>query len=727
DKGVSPAVAQVIQKAISYNPNNRYASAKDMRDALLRTPEEEPPKSKKRINIFYGCAAAVFLFGLVIMGIGLSQTRRTKEMHIDAQDAEKALYAGDYTAALREAGAAVGSGNLLDPPAPADAQKILANVLGIYQFEDGYRPWYSIPTAEYGSPVFARISPNGTRLAVMFRQSGGDGAAVIQMWDTETGRVLQRLETDGVLGSFAFLDNEHLIYATGGQLICESFESGGVSWKTEPRPNRGPVCLALSGAGNKAAVMFENDSTVYRCNTVNSTSGDTIPYEEISLDSSLESLNERLFALNEDGSRLAVSFSGSDLAVYDIEDSRAVRREEMSLQDTQSGFTNFEGGFYDGLNYDGGSQKRVSRFFYAAFMEDETGYVSEYYRHDLDGTDETGEPLGAPRQYETIYARVDRGGMYRTQGSTFFKVPTELEGYGKLGELEQPINLLEHYFTEIQNDGRILLGTASIIQVRGEDGKSILLSIPLSKEDISYDRGCISGNYVALISSKGSRISVLKWMPGEARSFYGYPVLQENKAVRRTVRSDRGAVILYDETGYAVCENSSAKSLSWIKYADYGSGGRVLEVQYERHVGGDRIKVIRENGILYCPVQGGEEPEETADENPVAQTFAVRYQSLLENNAIKNTVKNQEILSISTSANSDWTLVSLRGINMEGRSLLLDRTCEIIAEIPVVCDTLADGTLFADNGSGVIAEALIASLEDMRKEAQTREGRLGFA
>ena len=74
DNGVSAAIAQVILKAVSYNPNNRYASAKEMRKALLELPGQAENwfRQRNRRRFLAGAAAAILLllagFAMTVMG-----------------------------------------------------------------------------------------------------------------------------------------------------------------------------------------------------------------------------------------------------------------------------------------------------------------------------------------------------------------------------------------------------------------------------------------------------------------------------------------------------------------------------------------------------------------------------------------------------------------------------------------------------------------------------------
>ena len=113
--GVTDDVAEVILKAISADPQNRYRSAKRMQDALTKLPlaNREPDKKSnhRKITVLSRLYAAL---GTLLIALGVVLTVQFQSMKECAVKACDAFAQGNYTVALRLAREAGGLGGAPD-------------------------------------------------------------------------------------------------------------------------------------------------------------------------------------------------------------------------------------------------------------------------------------------------------------------------------------------------------------------------------------------------------------------------------------------------------------------------------------------------------------------------------------------------------------------------------------------------------------------------------------
>ena len=498
--GVTDDVAAVILKAISVDPQNRYSSAKRMRDALTKLPlaNSEPDKKSnhRKITVFSRLCAALGAF-LIVLGLVLNSHFQT--MKECAGKAGDAFAQGNYTEALRLAREAVGH-YMPSMFVPEQGREAMARILGRDQSGAGYRPWASLPIEE-GCPVRIRLSQDENWLVVLLKRSEQD---------TETFRILacsmkehqiRTLSAVSRLNDFGFGDNHTILYVDGNQLISYDLNSGKQEWTQPPQPEddvAAPIALAVSGNQTRVAVLYPESNQVCLYDVPNGTLGDTV-----TLDETPKELHKRMFFLDEKGDTLAVSLSGADVGVYDVSSNR--RMEGVVLKETDNNYTDYEGGFYNSwlifaasVTYDDGEMRGERDLFDLNAMR----RGAELYEYRLDATD-----------YKSYHVRTDKDGMFLATGNWYLHVIDEEMRWGPSNDMEGPILLLEH--TPVDDGGRLLVGIRSEVFV--VDDKTDTEFLKLSSDAEPWNLGVLSPEWLILTGTSRQMLSVLRWTPERVR------------------------------------------------------------------------------------------------------------------------------------------------------------------------------------------------------------------
>ena len=168
DRDFSPQVAAIINRAMRQDPNLRYQSAAEMLADLRGLRANDPRVRRRKLVRRIACAAFAVCFGTGIgcAFAGLKRMQTTDNWLKLAEYADNALQVGDTSAAIDYALQALPeqSGLLVPAPLP-QAQRALADALGVYDLEDTYQAHGSV--ALPSAPLSVRIAPDGSTAAVI--------------------------------------------------------------------------------------------------------------------------------------------------------------------------------------------------------------------------------------------------------------------------------------------------------------------------------------------------------------------------------------------------------------------------------------------------------------------------------------------------------------------------------------------------------------------------------
>ena len=351
-----------------------------------------------------------------------------------AEYSRNALQDGDLERALNYALEAFPEGDsVLQPAQVPEAQAALTDALGVYDLSDGYKVHgtLELPSA----PLYLAVSPDSTTVSCVCESS-------LSVFDTESRSLLAALPTaDSALSEAAYLDADTLLYAGEDGISCYEIGNERIRWSGEPATG-----IAVSADGKRAAGVYKDESHVSIYDTEDGTFLKQIDlngrHQSVAVNDVFANPNDNLLALNEDGSLLAVSMSDGSLEIFDLGEGGRGR----ILLDGTSGYTHFEGGFYEQyfafsassteesvfvvidtetMEQTGGFQS-AARF---SVLADEEGICVQTENLFVQIDPVTGEqkPLVTTGENILAYARDDENALIATEGAFSFYGPGAVE------------------------------------------------------------------------------------------------------------------------------------------------------------------------------------------------------------------------------------------------------------------------------------------------------------
>lgn len=711
EQGVSPAVAAIVGRAMAPDPDRRYQTAADMLFAFKRLHENDPraKRHRHRMATTAGVLAAVFLLGGASALTGLDQLkkaeaaarqvaeaaqqaaeaaealeRRNKEALAAIRSGEAAYQNGDISRAVDDALKVIG----MDSPYGAQAQKLLTDALGIYDLSAGFKADRVLGLS--GEPLKVVLSPGGTRIAVLT-------SGLLSIFNTCDGTVLELLPAEpSALADVVFQGENRVIYAGSEGICAYDLEAGRELWQ-----ERRATAITLSADGTTVAAVYKNEdeATIYDAST-----GDIqrkIVFEGRRQDAVANDIfadpNDNLFALNSDGTRLAVSFSDGALWVYDLRNNE----NDAEIYDI-SEFRHFEGGFY-GRYFAFSATGQDQSVFAVVDIEEMTqtgGFASTMPFHVMANEDgiwvatenilvgldpETGE------QTETAYTQADITAFALDGGYTV--VATD-------------------------DDALSFFDLSAQLMERREGGPS-------------WHFVQLAGDYAAVGSRDAQTIHLLRLDEHDLARIFAYDKDYAHNEARVSLRD--GTVMLFRYDGFRLYDMDG----ELLEETTIPDAGEVYDQQYRREEDGCFLDVIYNSGLVrrYSAADGSLSSE-TQDEAPDGTlcdeyfTERLRIESPLhgtpaaydrETGVLVRELETDDYLTYVTQIGE---YVMTEYITTQGKryGLLLDETCETLAELPGLCDILEDGTLIFDDMRGNLRESRIYSMQELIAFAKNNEG-----
>lgn len=336
---INKQVAAIIQKSMEPNPDNRFQTVEEMRKAFDNLRKKDP--RAKRIKLVSRLTALLcgsgFLLGGYFTFVGLTRMEATQASKVLAEYSANALAEGNVTLALNYALEALPTpdGKFI-PEYTAEGQLALSQALGLYEFYEGY---HVVRNVTMDTEILGvDLTADGNIAAILTLGS----CTLIEM---STGNKLIEIPTVySALSEFFFVDNNKLFLAGEQGVMLYDCETLSPIW-TGALGTR----LAVSGNGEFFATLYKDEShatVYYKDGTLRNIVyfGDykqRVPSNDI-----FANPNDNLFAINNEGSLLAVSFDGGGLWVFDSAYQTEEEKEDFEFFDI-SDFSSFSGGFYE--------------------------------------------------------------------------------------------------------------------------------------------------------------------------------------------------------------------------------------------------------------------------------------------------------------------------------------------------------------------------------------------
>ncbi|GHU93324.1 hypothetical protein FACS1894208_02640 [Clostridia bacterium] len=715
DKEYSHGLAAIINKAMNPNPDLRFQTADEMLYAFEHLRETDPRvrRWKRTRNIASIVLTLVFLLGGLTTFVGLKQAeaeqrqiaeqerieaenqrieadrQRTEaelqEAYALAAKSADALRIGDNDAAIKYALDAMPETGDLNQVCIPEAQKALADALGVYDLSDGFK---SHKVLELPSETLKiALSPDGKVAAAIT-------LGKLTVFDTETAEIVVTLQTvDSALADVEFVGESQLVF-TGIEGIClYDLTRSKVIWTGKLATE---IAVSASGLAFASVYKDEDKATIYDANgrIVNTVSFDGRK-QRVAVNDSFANPNDNLLALSADGNWLAVSFSNGALTVFDLNAPDGA----IEIYD-ESEFFHFEGGFSGG--------------FFAFSL---TGAESSVFAViDMQYIAQTGGFEGK-NPYGVV---ANESGIYISSENIVVKIDPIS------GEQE------EVAYTTADVAGFDVSGGDSVIGVKDNSFAFFDENARLTsqyKGSFNADFVSINGDYAIIGSRNTPRIRILKREVYQSLFEYDSGYFHDEARVN----ADDTAVMLFSFGGFRLFD-MNGNLLEEVLLPD---AKQIYDQQYRRNEKGSYLEVIYNDGKaeLYSGDTGeliGTEQREKPDLSLYEEFFAdtLRITSPLhgapaaydrESGTLIRELEKDAYLTYVTQVGEN---VLTEYVSTDGNryGLLLDgKTCETLAYLPNLCDIIGERLIF-DVSSGCLRETHLYTLNELIAQANSKEG-----
>ena len=736
-KGITFSVADVIAKALSENPEDRWQSADEMKNALLALPLRDFRRRKhmKSVILHFSLIFIAAVVGFGLFRAGRAMERRTQEMERLTAEAQTAWRAGDYTAAYGSLFQSLQK-RFPDPGCSAETLRTAAEILGAYDYNSGFRPAYSV--GQSGEPLFCAVTPGGTRLAVLTEETLGLSASArfLHVLDAQSGAECAKAVEVSVeaVPRVEFLDENTILYVNrDGALALRRLDGEEDLDATSTNVRR----FALSGDRTVAAflrgdsakeliayvtLMTENSHFSPEKNVaLEKETYDFFSYEtkRNETEAGKADLNQMelagcLFALNQDGSRLAVSLVerqsvGAEakglLRVYSFPEPGEPDGAVWKNLPLDHPYARYEGGFCGDY------------LAFAAWTERESDCLSRISVYDLNSDSE--DPLLTRPLFEQVHASVDENGIYVSQKGSLARISANPLLWDSFSAVEGGVNALRHtakYALVVTDDGETY-----ICNTDGDGQQRVFTG--------SVSCAALSDQY--LLFCDRSKISVQEWKDGAQNALSrieydaGYPHLLFNVTESRLSAVLYGGPDLfrvYGADGALIRDGATDAGARNLKY--------LREPEREAEPKEECLRVEYPNRTVYYAAADGAFLDEQA---PLADNVGVLtedyrlayhadgYVEIYSRDsgaALKRISAGGRLADAFQALGKNYLLISLLSEENEPSALLLNRDLEVIANLSGAFTVLPDGALYYDDRAGVLLEGVIYDRDALAETAE---------
>lgn len=687
----SPQIAAVIQKAMEPDPARRYQSADEMLAAFRRLHRNDRRylRHKRRMMASAAILTALFLVGGICAFVGLKQLEQIQTALALAEYSSGALRKGDVSGAVRLALEAIPRGdNILEGPVTAQARKALTDALGVYDLSDGFK---ALGTADLPSaPLKFAVSPEGTCFAVVYAYE-----AVI--FDMANAREIIRLPLFGsALSDVVFADETHLVYAGADGVTGYDLETQSKMWTGETA-----ATLAVSGDGKVAAAAGkEKDcAAVYRMSDGKKLKECSFQGRRIQAaanDIFADPMNG-IFALNEDGSLLAVSFPDGGLTLFDLSnpDNSTVLLEE-------SDYVRFEGGFCG--PYFAFAACKSSESYFGMADTVKNVYMDGYTSRD------------------TILLKAGGDGVFLAEGDLLIELdPVSLEET----ELAYTHGVKIIGFT-VGNGYALIAGKDHSFSFY--DSGAHLLSTETGGENCDFT--ALAGKYAVVGNRNEPSVRFLELEDHGETQVLSYDARYPHDEAR--VSRDGQTVMLFDYQGFRVYDMEGRM----VKEAKLPDAGGIYDQQFVRDgreswlevtwYDGMERRYSAADGSLLSEAQGEPPPADLYEEfytekyRIASSLHAAPEVYELETGRLAAVLQEEAYLTYVTQS-GEYLITEYISAAGERYGLLLDEDFQVTAYLPGLCDVMGDKVFF-DYDTGDLRQCRLYSLEELIALGEAKEG-----
>lgn len=686
DKEFSPQIVKIISRAMNPNPDLRYQTADEMLEDLSHLHENDVrTKRLKRNNLIVSILIAVLLvIGVSTTIIGLKRMQIVESWLKFAEYSQTALDDGDSILALDYALQALPTDeSIFTPEYIPEAQKAITDALGIYDLSDGFKTHKIVELPS--NPLYMTISPNGKTAVCMY-------SGHIAVFDTETADILVTLPADkSALSEVKYLNDDAIIYSGSNGLQCYNIVSEKTMWT-----GKQSTAVSISQDGKTVAAIYKDESfaTVYDTATGNiKTEVDfNGKHQSVTVNDSFANPNDNLFEINSDGSLLGVSFADGSLEIYDLTNSG----NDIEILDNTSGYTHFEGGFYEQYLAFSATNSNDSVF----------AIIDSVEKIQTGGFDSAGY----------FGVSTDKNGIYVQMKNLLVKI------HPVTGEQTPLVTTSETLFRFAISDTYTL--ATSKASVMFFDSQSNLMTSFKEKETGDFVQ---LANGVALIGSIDSpKIKIMKYESHSPAEVFEYDPSYGHDEAR--ISADGKTVMLFSYKQFRVYDING----ELIKEVDIPNAKQVYDQQFIRKDTESYLEVTYNDGtFLTYNARDGSLVSEKQIEKPDLSLYeefytdSLRIESPLHGSP---TVYNKKTNKLVCELKEDGYLTYITQIggyiiaqyvtaDDYYYGIILNNKCEKLAELPYLSD-VADDELYFDYPTGNMRKSRIYNIEELIKMAQ---------
>lgn len=686
DKEFSPQIVKIISKAMNPNPDLRYQSADEMLEDLTHLHENDiRTKRLKRNNLIATILIAVLLIiGASTTFIGLKRMQLVESWLKLAEYSQKALAEGDSTLALDYALQALPTNkNMFTPAYIPEAKKTLTDALGVYDLSNGFKKYKTVELPS--NPLYMVISPDGDTASCMY-------SGFIAVFDTESAKIIATLPADkSALSEVEYINNDTIIYAGMDGVKLYEISNDKTLWTGKPC-----TAISVSQDGKTVAAIYKDEdiATIYDVATgsVKAEVDFKGKHQSVTVNDVFANPNDNLFEINADGTLLGVSFADGSLEIYDLTNSG----NDIELFDNQSGYTHFEGGFYE--QYFAFSSTNSSDSIFA---------VIDTVKKEQTGGFEADGYFGVD---------TDKNGIYVQRDNLLVKI------HPVTGEQTPLVTTSENLFRFAVSDTHTLATSENLVMFF--DSNSNLITSFDEEETGDFVQ---LANGVALIGSIDTpKIKIMKYENHAQTETFTYDPSYDHDEAR--ISADGKTVMLFSYKQFRVYDING----TLIKEVDIPDASQVYDQQFIREDGKSRLEVTYNDGkLLAYDARDGtllsekqiEKPDLSLDEEFYTDSF--RIESPLhgaptvydkKTGKLICTLNEEGYLTYITQV-GDYIVAQYVTTDDYYYGVLLDSQCRALATLPHLSDVF-DGELYFDYPTGDMRKSRIYNIKELISMAQ---------
>lgn len=678
----SEAVSAILRKAMAPQPEERYQTAEEMLTAFrqLHRQDRRAVRHRRRMAATAAVLVCAFLAGGASTLIGMKQLEQRQSALTLAEYSANALGEGDTTTAVRQALQAIPNPRgLLDAPVTAQARKALTDALGVYDLTDGFKTLDAIklPCA----PFKIVMSPGGTQLAVVYAYE----AAV---YDLEEQRQIAALPTqNSALSDCLFVDENHIVYAGEQGVTGYDLENQRTDWTGETA-----TTLALSADGSTVAAVDRDAQRVVFYSASDGAKLSERSFEGLHLHVPANDIfadaGDDIFALNYDGSLLAVSFHNGGLWIMDAEDPQ----EDLILYE-ESEYGHFEGGF-------------CGKYF---VFTAEKNSEAQFGMVDT----ERAVFIGGYSSQSHLMLQADEQGIYLASGNLLVRIdPQTLE--------EQ-----ETAFTDNANIIGFSAGPEYALVATEDGGFSFYdgaaRRTSAEKGQLSSEFVALSAKYAVIANRNEPSLRVMALENHQEAQLLSYDPRYVHDEAR--ISQDGQRAMLFDYKNFRIYDMFGNP----VAEGEFPDPEHIYDQQFRKSGEGSWLEVIWYDGTrrLYSAADGSLLSEESGDapEKDLYEEFVTarcRIVSSLHEAPVVYALDTGEQLAVLEEDGyltyvtevGDYLITEYIATSGERYGLLLDQHMEKLAYLPGFCDVSGDMLVF-DCGSGNLRQCRLYSLKEL--------------